>query len=144
MQIYFFVNNEILSVQIWALLCTLHLGVKPSRSRPSVSNDNPYSEFLFRTIKYRPLMPIKPFDSLQHARQWVAGMVDWYNKEHRLCSIRFVTPEQRHDGIDAALLQNRINVYCAARQANPARWSGSIRNWSHITHVHLNPAKQHN
>jgi len=127
------------------LLATMQrLGVTPSRSRPSVSNDNPYSESLFRTLKYRPLMPIKPFEDIQIARQWVAGLVDWYNKEHRHCSIRFVTPEQRHDGMDAALLQKRISVYNAARQAKPNRWSGSIRNWSPITHVYLNPAKQQN
>jgi len=127
------------------LLATMQrLGVTPSRSRPSVSNDNPYSESLFRTLKYRPLMPIKPFENIQNARLWVEDLVGWYNKEHRHGSIRFVTPEQRHDGIDTALLQNRTNVYNAARQAKPNRWSGSIRDWSPITHVHLNPAKPQN
>jgi len=126
------------------LLATMQrLGVSPSRSRPAVSNDNPYSESLFRTLKYHPMMPVKPFDDIQMARQWVAGMVDWYNNTHRHSGIRFVTPQQRHDGMDAALLQKRISVYTAARQANPSRWSGSIRNWSPITQVHLNPAKPH-
>jgi len=83
------------------MLATLHnLGVIASRSRPSVSNDNPYSESLFRTLKYRPLMPVKPFDSIDQASQWVIGLVDWYNQEHRHSAIKFVTPEQRHLGQD--------------------------------------------
>lgn len=59
------------------------LGVLASRSRPSVSNDNPYSESLFGTLKYRPLMPVKPFESIEKARLWVIGLVDWYNQHHR-------------------------------------------------------------
>ena len=124
------------------MLAMMHeLGVIASRSRPSVSNDNPYSESLFRTLKYRPLMPVKPFESIGQARQWAIGLVDWYNREHRHSSIRFVTPQQRHCGEDALLLQKRAEVYGHARDQNPNRWSKNTRNWSRVTEVHLNPDK---
>jgi putative transposase len=124
------------------MLATLReLGVTPSFSRPAVSDDNPFSESLFRTLKYRPQYPRKPFASLAQARAWVARFVRWYNSEHRHSAIRFVTPEQRHNGLDAALLARRRAVYVAARRRHPQRWSGAIRNWSRIDLVHLNPDK---
>jgi putative transposase len=62
------------------MLATLQrLGVAGSRSRPAVSNDNPFSEALFRTLKYRPQLPVKPLESLLHARRWVTQLVHWYN-----------------------------------------------------------------
>jgi len=122
------------------LLATLQrLGVMPSLSRPSVSNDNPYSESLFRTLKYRPDYPLQAFADLTAARQWVAGLVDWYNHEHRHSSIRFVTPAQRHAGLDNELLTLRKALYEAARSRHPKRWSGSTRNWQIVQAVHLNP-----
>ena len=122
------------------MLATMQrLGVAPSRSRPSVSNDNPYSESLFRTLKYRPAMPVKPFDNLLQARRWVTDLVHWYNDEHRHSAIGFVTPNQRHAGQDKALLKERSAVYELARQANPLRWSKRTRDWSHIERVDLNP-----
>ncbi len=87
------------------MLATLQqLGVVPSFSRPSVSNDNPYSEALFRTLKYRPEYPEQPFGNLQAARVWVQGFADWYNQQHLHSAINFVTPEQRHRGEDVARL----------------------------------------
>jgi putative transposase len=125
------------------LLATLqNLGVIPSFSRPSVSNDNPYSESLFRTLKYRPEYPEHYFVDLQAARAWVQGFVDWYNHKHLHSSIRFVTPAQRHAGEDVKILRKREQVYRKAKSANPGRWSGDIRNWNPITEVHLNPEKQ--
>ena len=122
------------------MLATMQrLGVAASRSRPSVSNDNPYSESLFRTLKYRPELPLKPFKDLLHARRWVTDLVHWYNQEHRHSAIRFVTPQERHAGLDKSMLTNRQVVYAAARKANPNRWSGSTRNWNAIDEVHLNP-----
>ena len=122
------------------MLATLHsLGVRPSFSRPAVSNDNPYSESLFKTLKYRPDYPLKPFADVAAARQWVAGLVEWYNHEHRHGAIRFVTPAQRHAGLDGPLLAHRKTVYEAARQRHPLRWRGPIRNWQRIQAVHLNP-----
>ena len=124
------------------MLATMQrLGVAASRSRPAVSNDNPYSEALFRTLKYRPQLPVKPFSDLLQARRWTAELVHWYNHEHRHSAISFVTPEQRHTQVDCHLLQARAQVYAAARAANPHRWSAQTRDWTHISEVHLNPDK---
>ncbi len=122
------------------MLATLQaLGVMPSFSRPAVSNDNPYSESLFKTLKYRPDYPGKAFADLAHARNWVDRFVRWYNDEHRHSTIRFVTPAQRHAGLDSVLLAARKAVYDAARAANPLRWTGATRNWTPVKEVHLNP-----
>lgn len=124
------------------MLATLQaLGVMPSFSRPAVSNDNPYSESLFKTLKYRPAYPRRAFETLMAARQWVGTFVHWYNEEHRHSAIHFVTPAQRHAGLDGALLRNRVAVYEAAKLKHPDRWSGATRNWTPITIVHLNPEK---
>jgi len=127
------------------MLATMQrLGVIPSRSRPAVSNDNPFSEALFRTLKYRPDMPVQPFSDLVQARQWVQTLVNWYNFEHRHSAINFVTPEQRHTGQDIELLQQRTALYNEARQKNPLRWSKNTRNWNRVEDVHLNPDKPNN
>ena len=73
-----------------------NLGVIPSFSRPSVSNDNPFSESLFKTLKYRPEYPTKPFDTMLDAREWVHTFEDWYNNIHLHSGIGFVTcPSQK-------------------------------------------------
>ena len=124
------------------MLATLQqLGVVPSFSRPAVSNDNPYSESFFKTLKYRPSYPQQAFANLLEARVWVGGFVQWYNQEHRHSAINFVTPAQRHTGEDHALLAKRVAIYKAAKEQHPARWSGEIRNWQRINIVHLNPEK---
>jgi len=125
------------------MLATLQqLGVMPSFSRPSVSNDNPYSESLFRTLKYRPEYPEKPFADLPAARAWVQCFVDWYNNKHLHSAIKFVTPAQRHRGEDIDILTKRKEVYRRAKSKNPERWSGEIRNWEPVKEVYLNPEKQ--
>jgi len=125
------------------LLATLErLGVASSFSRPGVSDDNPYSESLFKTLKYRPSYPETAFSGLDQARQWVSRFVQWYNTEHLHSAIRFVTPGARHLGLDQAILQKRSVVYENAKRLNPRRWSGPTRNWSPITEVYLNPKKQ--
>ena len=122
------------------MLATLQsLGVMPSFSRPSVSNDNPFSESLFKTLKYRPIYPQRPFENLLAARQWVGTFATWYNDEHRHSAIGFVTPAERHAGLDAGLLHKRIDVYEAAKKKHPGRWSGNTRNWQPVGAVHLNP-----
>jgi putative transposase len=118
------------------------LGVLASFSRPGVSNDNPFSEALFRTLKYRPGYPAQPFADLGAARTWVAAFVRWYNHDHRHSAIRFVTPAERHAGRDDALLLQRQAVYQRARARTPARWSGTTRNWTPIAEVQLNPEHQ--
>jgi transposase InsO family protein len=122
------------------LVATLQkLGVMTSYSRPSVSNDNPYSESLFRTMKYRPAFPSGPFESIQAARLWVTAFVRWYNTEHLHSAVRFVTPGDRHSGRDLERLARRREVYEEARTRNPERWTGNIRNWDPIKEVMLNP-----
>ena len=115
------------------------LGMSASFSRPRVSDDNPYSESLFRTVKYCALFPAKPFESLEAARGWVTGFVGWYNTKHLHSAIRFVTPDQRHFGLEADLLEKRSVVYEAARRQNPERWSREIRNWAPAPAVRLGP-----
>jgi putative transposase len=125
------------------MLATLQtLGILPSFSRPAVSNDNPHSEALFKTLKYRPNYPVRPFADLHQARRWVAGFVDWYNLEHRHSAIQFVTPDQRHSGQDRAILKQRKTVYEAAKKQRPERWRGQTRNWDPVHVVYLNPDKE--
>jgi transposase InsO family protein len=117
------------------------LGVVPSFSRPSVSNDNPYSESLFKTVKYHPSFPDKPFDTVDEARKWVAGFEHWYNEKHRHSALKFVTPGQRHRGEDHELLRQRTALYVAAKVSRPERWSGECRNWNRPEVVTLNLQK---
>jgi putative transposase len=127
------------------MLVTLQkLGVVPSFSRPRVSDDNPYSEALFRTLKYRPQYPPRAFDSLEQAQGWVEQFVTWYNTEHLHSAIRFVTPDDRHYGRELAILANRHNVYQHARRCRPDRWACQTRNWNPVQLVWLNPEKKKN
>jgi len=125
------------------VLAMLHwLGVKPSYSRPRVSDDNAYAEALFRTAKYRPEFPNTGFADLNAARDWASDFVHWYNFDHRHSSIRYVSPAQRHDGDDHVILAARHEVYVQARERNPARWSGCTRDWTPIGAVTLNPERE--
>jgi putative transposase len=124
------------------MLSTLHwLGVTPSFSRPSVSDDNPYSEAMFKTLKYHSSFPDQPFDRLQDAREWVHQFERWYNNFHHHSTLKFVTPAQRHQGQDSAILEQRHALYMVAKAKNPARWSRSTRNWELEKIVYLNPGK---
>lgn len=124
------------------MLATMHkLGVTPSFSRPSVSNDNPYSESLFRTMKYRPEYPSRPFKTIEQAQAWVDEFTCWYNTHHLHSAIRFVTPDDRHFGREKHILANRRKVYENARHQRPNRWSKSTRNWDPVRLVWLNPEK---
>ena len=125
------------------LLATLQaLGVMPSFSRPSVSDDNPFPEALFRTLKYRPTFPDGSFSSLEKARAWVERFVCWYNSEHRHSGIRFVTPDERHFGREHELLAGRHALYEQARRRRPERWTGSTRNWDPAGPVRLSPERR--
>ena len=122
------------------MLATLQrLGIIPSFSRPSVSDDNPYSESLFRTLKYTPAYPAKPFVSLVAAREWVQTFVQWYNTVHRHSGIQFVTPAERHKGDEQKISAKRQAIYTDAKRHHPERWSGAIRNWTPKGAVWLNP-----
>lgn len=117
------------------------LGVKPSYSRPRVSDDNAYAESLFRTAKYRPEFRTKGFANLDDARAWAAEFVRWYNVDHRHSDIRYVSAQQRHAGEDQAIVAARHALYAKAKLRNPARWSGNTRDWSQIGAVTLNPER---
>jgi hypothetical protein len=110
-----------------------------SFSRPSVSNDNPFSESLFRTCKYRPDYPEKPFETVDKAREWVADFVLWYNTKHLHSGLRFVTPQDRHQERDKTILTARHEVYQEAYRQRPERWAKGTRNWSMVGAVKLNP-----
>jgi putative transposase len=125
------------------MLATLQrLGVVASFSRPSVSDDNPFAEAIFRTLKYRPGYPKKPFADLVEATAWVAGFVHWYNHEHLHSGIRFVRPIDRHEGRDKAILAARHGVYTKAKARTPRRWTRGTRNWKPVGPVRLNPEKR--
>ena len=117
------------------------LGVIAFYSRPRVSDDNPFSEALSRTCKYRPDWPTSGFASGADAQHWVACFRAWYNHEHQHSAIHFVMPGARHAGEDRALLERRTQLYTEARAANPTRWSRHIRNWEPVGDVCLNPER---
>lgn len=117
------------------------LGIIPSFSRPRVSNDNAYAEAFFRTTKYHLSCPYQGFSSLVAAQQWMNAFVDWYNNHHQHSGLNFITPSQRHSGVDQAIFAKRTAVYEQARAKNPQRWSKNTRNWSLSSEVYLNPEK---
>lgn len=117
------------------------LGIRTSYSRPRVSNDNAFIESLFRSLKYCPRYPSQGFMDLAQARQWSASFVDWYNTKHRHSALRFVTPQERHQGLDKSVLAARHALYLNAKEANPRRWTKGIRNWTPIGPVALNPER---
>lgn len=120
------------------ILATLEkLGVAASFSRPRVSNDNPYSESLFKTLKYCPKYPDR-FKDLAEAKQWMILFIDWYNN-HQHSGIKFVTPNERHQGLDIEILNNRKKVYTRAKEKHPERWGNrKIKNFDREEKVYLN------
>ena len=127
------------------MLATLYqLGITPSNSRPRVSNDNPYAESLFKTLKYRPNYQPKGFKTLKEAREWVSLFVKWYNHDHHHSGLKFLTPYQRRSGRAEEILARRHMVYEAAKAAHPERWNGrATRDWSLPDTVYLNPDKNY-
>lgn len=120
------------------LVLFFSLGILPSYSRPRVSNDNPFSESLFKTLKYRPGYP-RRFKDIEHARNWFADFVNWYNTEHRHCGIGYVTPNDRHHGQVPRIMSYRNQVLTAARQQHPERWPNGQMQWNEHPVVYLNP-----
>lgn len=120
------------------MLMTLYsLGVLPSFSRPRVSDDNAFSEALFKTIKYMPAYPGK-FNTLEEARVWMANFVNWYNTRHRHSGIGYITPEQRASGKEAEILKVRNEVIQTAFKNKPERWSSVPKKWEIKPIVTLN------
>lgn len=97
------------------------LGVTKSHSRPYVSDDNPFSESQFKTMKYRPEFPDR-FGSLEDARAHSQGFFRWYNLEHHHSGIALLTPHMVHYGLAADVLDNRQRVLTAAFQQHPERF----------------------
>ena len=97
------------------------LGVTRTHSRPYVSDDNPYSESQFRTMKYRPEFPDR-FGSIQDSRSFCQQFFQWYNQEHRHCGIGLLTPSMVHFGETQTVLAQRQVVLDAAYQAHPDRF----------------------
>ena len=90
-----------------------------SFSRSRVSNDNPYSESLFRTIKYRPDYPRMPFTSKEKACMWVVDFVNWFNNRYRHSGIKLVMPDQRHNGEAVEICEHSGRVYEQAGELHP-------------------------
>jgi len=126
-----------------SLLTTLYdLGIIASNSRPRVSNDNAFIESFFKTVKYMPSFPYKGFSSIKEARSWVFKFAKYYNNEHRHSGLKFLTPNQRHNGESDDIIAHRNKVYQAAKTKHPERWSASTRNWSLSETVYLNPENE--
>ena len=101
------------------------LGVAASFSRPRVSNDNPFSEAQFKTLKYRPQFPER-FNGIEHARTHLRAFFAWYNDEHRHSGIGFMTPAAVHFGQATAIQRQRAAVLEAAYRAHPERFKGKV------------------
>ena len=118
-------------------------GVTFSHSRPRVSNDNPYSESLFRTLKYSGtfVYPRNGFDSLEHAQEWLGSFVNHYNEVQRHRGIRMVTPGSKFRGKDVEILRKRKQTMLKAKQRAPHRWiqRDALLNCEPINTVWLNP-----
>ncbi len=113
------------------------LGIRPSYSRPGVSDDNADAESLCRRCKYRPECP-GACATLDETRQWMLRFTRWYHHEHKHRHLKFVSLAQRHRRDDAAIFAQRTAVYQQARANHPAHWSGNIRHWSLPNEVWLN------
>jgi putative transposase len=105
--------------------CVAHLladlGVVKTHSRPQVSNDNPYSEAHFKTVKYHPSCPVR-FGSVEDARAWARGLFRWYNEEHHHTGLGLLTPATVHHGQAGEVLAARQEVLRSAYQAHPERF----------------------
>ena len=97
------------------------LGVTKTHSRPHVSDDNPYSESQFKTLKYRPEFPDR-FGSIQDARAFCQQFFDWYNREHHHSGIALLTPEMLHHGRAEEVIQLRQEILRGAYARNPERF----------------------
>ena len=117
------------------------LGVTKTHSRPSVSNDNPFSEAQFKTLKYRPEFPDR-FGSIEDSRAFCVGFFDWYNNRHYHSGLALLTPTTVHHGNSATVIQHRGAVLAAAYAAHPERFvRRAPRPAEPPTAVWINPPK---
>ncbi|MBN2900016.1 MAG: IS3 family transposase [Clostridia bacterium] len=113
--------------------------ISVSRSRPRVSNDNPFIESYFKTMKYSVCYP-GYFKDINHARSWMADFVDWYNTKHRHSGLNFVTPQQMRSGEYKRIFKKRNQILKAAYEKHPERWSQPPKQWNGQHKVYLNPS----
>jgi putative transposase len=117
------------------------LGVTKSHSRPHVSNDNPFSEAQFKTLKYHPSYPQR-FGSIQDARLWARMFFDWYNNHHRHSSLGLMTPAMVHYGKAETVREQRLQVLNAAYRVHPERFVNGQPNLPELPQaVWINPPK---
>lgn len=127
------------SKSVTLLLCDL--GVKKSHSRPHVSNDNPFSEAQFKTVKYHPTFPDR-FGSLQDVRAWAQDFFDWYNNHHRHSSLALMTPYMVHYGQAEHVREQRNYVLSVAYITHPERFVRGIPSLPALPEaVWINPPK---
>jgi putative transposase len=117
------------------------LEVLQTFSRPSVSNDNAFSESLFSTLKRNAGYP-KKFYTIEEAREWMARFVNWYNNEHMHSGLCYVTPAQRRKGEDREIFEKRNKTFDLARLAHPERWTGKTKVWEIEQEVFLKRGNQ--
>lgn len=123
-----------------ALLTSLNVEISHNRQR--VSNDNPFIESFFKTLKYRVNYPLR-FRDLMHAREWMASFVNWYNTEHLHSAIGHVTPHHLRTGEARCIFEKRNQVMQQARTSHPERWgSRPAKYWASPKAVVLNPEKR--
>jgi len=101
------------------------LGVRKTHSRPYTSNDNPFSEAQFKTLKYHPSFPAR-FGSLEDARSFCGSFFTWYNAQHRHSSLALLAPADVHYGRAEQILQQRATVLREAFEVNPQRFKGHV------------------
>jgi putative transposase len=118
-------GSSMISQTVGQLL--LDLGITKTHSRPHVSNDNPYSESAFKTLKYRPDFPDR-FGSIEDARSFCVSFFDWYNNEHRHSGIAMLTPASVHYGSSESLVQARAVTLVGAYLKHPERFVRGIPN----------------
>jgi len=118
------------------------LEVQTSFSRPRTSNDNPFIESFFRTLKYSPKYPLR-FETTARAREWMANFVNWYNTEHRHSKLDYVTPHEKRFGKADKIYAKRNKLMQQIRERNPERWGKrAARHWGGSDTVFLNPEKR--
>ena len=124
------------------MLATMQsLGITPSFSRPSVSDDNAFAESLFRHLKYAPTYPRHGFATLDEATSLGYSLRPLVQSRASALRHRLVTPDDRHHGRDIAILEKRRNTYALAQQRNPRRWTTTPRAWQRPETVTLNPER---
>jgi putative transposase len=120
------------------------LGVIKTHSRPHVSDDNPFSEAQFKTLKYCPQFPER-FGSLQDARTFCVDFFSWYNNEHQHTGIGLMTPHQVHYGLADQIYRSRVEVLKTAFEKNPQRFKGAVPRPPHLPQeVWINKPKDEN